>query len=156
MHVRRNELQYSDVKIGAEEMMKKSGALFKSKEPLYIATDELHREFFATIEAKHKVYQWKDFQPELEKELNQKIDHRIVGLVEQVICACGRVFVGTAQSTFTGLIPRLRGYIGAPDLHIYHATDMHSGPGIGASVAGSSGDFYNEWAGQWERIKPEL
>jgi hypothetical protein len=64
------------------------------------------------------------------------------------------VFVGTASSTFSGFIPRLRGYIGAPDLHIYHATDMHSAQGEGASHAGGVGDFYNEWADIWERIDP--
>jgi hypothetical protein len=43
------------------------------------------------------------------------IPDKYIGMIEQVICACGRVFVGTSHSTFSGFIPRLRGYIGAPD-----------------------------------------
>ena len=39
------------------------------------------------------------------------IPRKLEGCIEQVICALGRVFVGTIESTFTSYIFRLRGYL---------------------------------------------
>lgn len=46
-----------------------------------------------------------------------------VGMIEQVIAANGRVFVGTYWSTFTSFVARMRGYqVGDPALvHLLHA-----------------------------------
>jgi len=38
------------------------------------------------------------------------------------------VFVGTPQSTFTGFIPRLRGYMDAPDKNMYFHTEHNDKP----------------------------
>jgi hypothetical protein len=43
------------------------------------------------------------------------ISRKTVGLVEQIVCASGRQFVGTKMSTFSAYIYRLRGYLGATD-----------------------------------------
>ena len=78
------------------------------------------------------------------------IPDKLIGQVEQVICACGRVFVGTSHSTFSGFIPRIRGYIGAPDKAVYHATETHKRPTPVEEYhkkPRSGGDFYDEW---WE------
>jgi hypothetical protein len=82
MHVRRNELQYHEVKIPAAQMIKNIGHMFNEKEPLYIATDELKGDFFdAMRNAGHKVYHWADFGMD-------KLPRRTVGLVEQVRLIC--------------------------------------------------------------------
>lgn len=39
---------------------------------------------------------------------------KLEGCIEQVICAMGRSFFGTLESTFSSYIFRLRGYIKAP------------------------------------------
>ena len=38
------------------------------------------------------------------------------------------MFVGTPQSTFTGFIPRLRGYMDAPDKNMYFHTEHNDKP----------------------------
>ena len=46
--------------------------------------------------------------PPYPRQYSPKFD----GMVEQLICAMGRAFVGTASSTFTAYIFRVRGYLG--------------------------------------------
>ena len=46
---------------------------------------------------------------------NTALRRKVIGLIEQVICAGGRTFFGTKHSTFSSYIFRLRGYVGAPD-----------------------------------------
>jgi len=53
----------------------------------------------------------------------------LVGLVEQIICTYGRVFIGSEKSTFTGFIERMRLYAGAPTAHTFIQYD-----GINAKV----------------------
>ena len=47
------------------------------------------------------------------------IPRKLIGCIEQAICAMGRRFVGTQHSTFTAYIVRLRGYLDAPDKRTY-------------------------------------
>ena len=120
-------------------------------ETLYIATDESDPRFFAAIEKKHRVFRWKDFAAETEG-----INPKLVGLTEQAVCACGRVFVGTRDSTFSSYIVRLRGYVGAPDTGTYVHTDVYTGDmtanaQINAHLDGSR--YKMEWSEMWSDIK---
>jgi hypothetical protein len=120
MHVRRNDLQYSEAFIRAKQMIENVGDALDGTSAIYIATDETDDDFFKDIRATHKVYEWKDFfgpdgmfGPNSANPVT--IPKRLSGHVEQVICAAGRTFVGTTHSTFTSYIVRLRGYMKSPD-----------------------------------------
>jgi len=157
MHIRRNELQYHNVKIGAAKIMKNTEALFQDREPLYIASDEVHPEFFDAIRSKHFVYQWKDFYGPTAKFHDLEgldIPQKYWGMIEQIICANARLFVGTDLSTFTAHIFRLRGYLNAPDKSIYKHTLFYEKPTVPEYWRTPSGsDFYNEWHTLWEHLE---
>jgi len=127
LHIRRNDLQYHDKKINASNTMNNIGTMLLTGEPLYLATDELDEGFFDAIRQKHPVYKWADFFAErggqVLKDLH--VPRKLIGMIEQLICAGGRTFFGTGLSTFTGLVPRLRGYIGAPDTRLRYHTNKY-------------------------------
>ena len=100
--------------------------LIEDGEVLYIATDETKPGFFRSFEDRgdRKVYQWKDFfGPDalFEETRDVRVPSKLVGEVEMIICAMGRHFFGTKESTFSAYIGRLRGYLGAPYTEtLYH------------------------------------
>eukprot|EP01084_Bolivina_argentea_P218126 370215_1 len=125
-HIRRNELQYRYVFAEATESYKNVRPLLMDGEVLYIATDELDANYFKVFEedGKRKVYRWKDFfgpTAQFEQTKNVVIPGKLHGEVEMAICAMGRIFFGTKESTFTQYIGILRGYVGAPYTQtLYH------------------------------------
>eukprot|EP00510_Aplanochytrium_minuta_P003748 CAMPEP_0184007012 /NCGR_PEP_ID=MMETSP0954-20121128/1063_1 /TAXON_ID=627963 /ORGANISM="Aplanochytrium sp, Strain PBS07" /LENGTH=500 /DNA_ID=CAMNT_0026285727 /DNA_START=168 /DNA_END=1670 /DNA_ORIENTATION=- len=129
LHVRRNDLQYKEVFMGAEETLKHIQPLLNENEVLYIATDEKGDEFFAPIAKEHEIYRWADFFKERGQNAltGVKIPRKLEGCIEQVICAMGRTFFGTLESTFTSYIFRLRGYLDAPVKETYFHTLQYSG-----------------------------
>eukprot|EP01083_Nonionella_stella_P083407 230633_1 len=126
LHIRRNELQYKYVWCTAEESYRNIKPLIGEKEVLYIATDEVESGFFDVFaeNGRRKVYQWSDFfgpQAQFEQTKNIVIPGKLHGEVEMAICAMGRVFFGTKESTFSSYIGRLRGYMHAPYTQVlYH------------------------------------
>jgi len=152
-HIRRNELQYKSSFTSASITLRNTQNLLNLEEPLYLATDETSPEFFAAIEETHKVYRWKDFESDLKE---QSFDKKLIGMIEQVICAGGRRFFGTRLSTFTGYIYRLRGYINAPDLNQYAHTVYYTGdPRIDEKSVleyGAPDHYMNEDPTMWEDI----
>lgn len=117
-HIRRNDLQYKDVFIPGEKSFENTHELLLAGEPIYLATDETTPGFFQAFRDSHPLYRWEDFFTptggEVLKDLS--IPRKLVGPIEQVICAGGRIFFGTGTSTFSSYIYRLRGYIRAPVL----------------------------------------
>lgn len=113
LHVRRNDLQYKEVFMNADKTLENISPVLKPNEVLYIATDEKDPRFFAAFEEKHKIFQWKDFFTEKGGYVLKgvKIPRKLEGCIEQAICAMGRIFAGTMESTFSSYIFRLRGYI---------------------------------------------
>ena len=129
-HIRRNDLQYKEVFLSAEASYTNTEALLLKKELIYIATDETDPDFFAPFAEQHTVYRWADFFTEKGNFAlkNVEIPPKWIGLIEQVICASARVFVGTKKSTFSAYIPRLRGYLRAPDTATYYHTSRYNRP----------------------------
>jgi len=116
-HIRRNELQYKENFIPAAKSFENTNVLLNDNEKLYIATDETSPTFFDFIEKKHPVYRWQDFFEERGGYVLKDVDipRKLIGCIEQVICAGGRHFFGTKASTFSAYIFRLRGFIQSPD-----------------------------------------
>lgn len=48
-----------------------------------------------------------------------------IGMIDQVVCTRGEIFVGTWFSTFTGYITRMRGYMGYSDKTVYFGDMAH-------------------------------
>ena len=89
-----------------------------------MATDENDPNFFRTFEERgHTVSKWKDlfdvrdgvaYFPAGSARAGEKINPKHEGMIDQCICAAGRVFVGTQHSTFSAFIIRLRGFFKIP------------------------------------------
>jgi hypothetical protein len=85
-------------------------ALLRPKEPIYISTDEKDEQFFDVFRQNgHRVIRWPEVHTAYLRSVH--VPWKLTGLIEQVICACGRVFIGTDTSTFSSHIYTLRGYM---------------------------------------------
>ena len=126
MHLRRNDLQYKEVFIGAKDTFSNIHALMTvPHEKMYIATDAKDASYFAVFEEHgFPVYRWSDFfEAKGGKVLEGvHIPRKLEGCIEQVVCAMGRTFSGTLESTFSSYIFRLRGYYQAPSTEVYFHT----------------------------------
>mmetsp|Transcript_32003 Transcript_32003/g.39418 ORF Transcript_32003/g.39418 Transcript_32003/m.39418 type:complete len:130 (+) Transcript_32003:609-998(+) len=85
--------------------------------------------FFSPIAKEHKIYRWDDFFTSTGEYALKgiKIPRKLEGCIEQVICAMGRSFFGTLESTFSSYIFRLRGYLDAPVKETYFHTLKYTG-----------------------------
>lgn len=158
LHVRRNDLQYKEVHIPAGGTLANIRALVPAGEPLYLATDEVAPAFFAALEQRHPVYRWHDFlAAEGGFALRGAVySPKVVGMIEQVVCAGARRFFGTQHSTFSSHIARLRGYVDAPDKQMrYHSQRSTGDETIDAlSKPRISGDNYMvEDPSLWEDVR---
>jgi len=156
-HVRRNDLQYKDSFIGAEKSYQNTEKLLQPGENIYVATDETSDKFFDVFPRNnHKTYFWHDFfgdkaKPDL--KISRPVNRKLIGCIEQVICAGARIFFGTRSSTFSAYITRLRGYFKAPDTNSYLHNNQHSGnPETDKLKVGHrSGNTYMlEFSSMWE------
>ena len=129
LHVRRNELQYKEVFMGADRLLRHIRPLVNAGETLYIATDESDPNFFKAIEKEHKVFKWHDFFTAKGGNVLTGVDipRKLEGCIEQVICSGARFFAGTLESTFTSYIFRIRGYTKAPNTEVYFHTLAYTG-----------------------------
>lgn len=109
---------------------------------VYIATDQTSADYFAAFhEAGLKTVSWHGLLDDARagrgplahvlKSYSPERLANLAGVVEQLICTYGRVFIGSEKSTFTGYIERMRLYAGAPT----HATYIKY-EGISASDKG--------------------
>jgi len=101
---------------------------------MFLSTDESSPMFTSTFrEAGIRVVQSEDFfddnksaiAPILAKlslDADGERMRKLKGPIEQLICAHGKVFVGTESSTFSSYIQRVRGYTDAPVKRILHHT----------------------------------
>jgi hypothetical protein len=126
LHLRRNDIQFKVSRADPATTAANVSRLLKPGETLYLATDETDESFFADLKQQRKVIRFADLAtvPGINKDLLQSIPPKLIGCVEQLVCAGGRIFAGTPFSSFSTNIMRLRGYINAPDLAEYSHTQL--------------------------------
>lgn len=109
-HIRRGDFKVNKAWLGADEIYSNIEDVMTTNSTIYIATDEMNRSFFEPFYRHHQVYFLSDFD-----HLIQGLNTNYFGLVEQLVVARGRTFVGCMFSTFTGFVNRLRGYYSTRD-----------------------------------------
>jgi hypothetical protein len=121
--IRRGELQYKEVKIPADKLLANVGKFIPKGQAIFIATDERNKTFFDPLRARFpNIYFLDDFAADIGmKEINPNY----LGMIDQIICTRGQIFVGTWFSTFSAFITRLRGYLGHPDTSVWYGDIKH-------------------------------
>lgn len=108
-HVRRGDLQYKEVKIPTDVLLQNVGPFIKEGQLIYIATDVRNRSYFDPMKARFPQLRFLNDYTDL---VGLKgINPNFLGMLDQIVCTRGDVFVGTWFSTFTGYITRMRGYL---------------------------------------------
>lgn len=100
----RGEFQYKEVKIPAEKILENVGQFIPAGELIYVATDEKNKSFFDAFRSRWPTVRFLDDYVELAGL--QHINPNYLGMIDQVVCAKGTIFVGTWFSTFSGYITR--------------------------------------------------
>mmetsp|Transcript_10123 Transcript_10123/g.11624 ORF Transcript_10123/g.11624 Transcript_10123/m.11624 type:complete len:211 (-) Transcript_10123:339-971(-) len=146
-HVRRNDLQYKNVFIGAESSIQNMQAKLKEGETIYLATDETEAGFFEPFKQRgYKVLTLSSIKathPDIWDTIGN-IHPKYEGMIEQIICASGRNFFGTPFSTFSAYIFRLRGYLYDSSDFLFHTQSYSNGEGKRKSRGGylKDADFF--------------
>lgn len=120
MHIRRGDFQWPKMRISAEEWFENTKPWLEPDEQhlLYIATDETNRTWFEPLMKHYQVRFLDDFS---ELAGLSKLDPNFVGMIDQVVAAGSRVFVGTYFSSFSAYIGRIRGYHGISGKKMYYS-----------------------------------
>jgi hypothetical protein len=143
IHIRRNDFQYKDITIPAEQIFDNIKEAVPLGSKLYISTDETDKSFFEIFEKHYKVFYFENVNHDIYVDLN--VD--LIGMVEQYICARAKTFIGTKLSTFSSYIYRLRGYM----------DDITDKRFLTYSIPCNSTDeekFW--WVASWAREYPEV
>jgi hypothetical protein len=108
-HIRRGDFQYKDTRLSAEELWDNTRHLLDPTVTtlIYIATDERNQSFFKPFMKAPFTVKFLDSYAH--SFMTNETNRNHVGMIEQVICANAHTFIGTARSTFTGYITRMRG-----------------------------------------------
>lgn len=102
LHIRRGDFQYKKMRLSSEEWYNNVKDILEKNEVLYISTDEKDKSFFEPFKKNgHKLFFLSDFEPHVEG-----LDPYHLGMVESIVAARGRAFIGTFRSTFSGYINR--------------------------------------------------
>ena len=119
MHVRRNDFQYKQTRLSAQEIHNNVKSLLDPTLPLYLATDDQSGELARELQKLFgfpQVFQLADTL----KQLSGDVPYAWEGTLEKIICAYADRFVGTDLSTFSAYIHRLRGYMQKEDQNCYY------------------------------------
>jgi len=117
LHIRRGDLQFKESRISAEQWYETTRKLWQLNEILYISTDEKNKTFFEPLAKHHDLRFLDDYTEEVGLS---KLDNHFMGMIETIVSARGRLFVGTWHSTFSSYIMRLRGYYGMSKVSNYY------------------------------------
>ena len=98
------EFQYKEVKIPAAEMLENVGKFIPKNELVFIATDEKDKNFFKAFKTRFPTLRFLDDYFDI-AELHH-INPNFLGMIDQVVCTRGSIFIGTWFSTFSGYITR--------------------------------------------------
>ena len=104
-HVQRGDFKVNKTLLSADELYYNIDDIMTPQSTLYIATDEKNWSYFAPFYRRHHVYFLSNFE-----HLVAGLNTNYYGLVEQLVVAQGRLFVGCMFSTFSGFVTRIRGY----------------------------------------------
>lgn len=110
VHIRRNDfLQVHPEMIGqavgtGDRVLSAVRRVFPKNLPLYVATDEPNKDFFAELAKEYTVYFYNDF--------NFNLPKLQTAAVEQIICSEAEFFYGTYLSTYSKRINIMRGLLG--------------------------------------------
>jgi len=130
LHVRRNDI-FKDVHIPGAKTAENIANVLQPGEKLYMSTDEMSKGFFDVLShdagGERQVLRWHDFVKAGGAVDPGEVSYRLQGLIEQVVCAGSRIFIGTWLSTFSGFIGRLRGYMDAAEKMLYFHTTFQKG-----------------------------
>lgn len=110
LHIRRGDFKVKKVRIDSHELYSNIQDVMTPNSTIYIATDEKDRQYFEPFFQRHQVFFLSDFQ-----HLVAGLNTNYYGMVEQLVVARGRRFVGCMFSTFTAFVHRLRGYYSTRD-----------------------------------------
>eukprot|EP00929_Paragymnodinium_shiwhaense_P091749 TRINITY_DN51650_c0_g1_i1.p1 TRINITY_DN51650_c0_g1~~TRINITY_DN51650_c0_g1_i1.p1 ORF type:complete len:440 (-),score=70.26 TRINITY_DN51650_c0_g1_i1:8-1327(-) len=136
LHLRRNDFQYSQAPTaeGSRALLDQIRAHLREGEAIYIASDELDHDWWAAFrialaETNHSLVRAAQFLPLLEA---RGLTRRHLGVVEMILCAGARLFMGTPLSTFSAGILQMRHRIAKKNkmeqarktLHEYHDEEL--------------------------------
>ncbi len=104
----REDFQYDQTQISANQILDHTAALLSPGQPIYIATDEIDSAFLDIFREQFTVVTFGG----LPEEIVDNIPDHWCGIIETLICAAapGR-FIGTRLSTFSSRIATLRGHL---------------------------------------------
>jgi len=110
LHLRRNDFQYTQAPDSADSLLGSIMGSLRPRETVYVASDELGLEWWGQLRSAlkasgHELATSEDFKPEL---LERGLKEKFSGMVEMIICAGARSFLGSKSSTFTQGIQLLR------------------------------------------------
>jgi len=127
LHARYGDLQFKEARQPADSIAEKwylseLGKRMFGNSTLYISTDEMADSMIQTFRQRGIKAKWsKDYFDDPNSPIAQLMKQKgpvrmnqIKGPVEQVVCAFGKLFLGTRKSTFSGYINQLRIKAGAP------------------------------------------
>ena len=106
LHLRRNDFQYKDLFITAEELLINIQNIIPKQGTLYIATDHQDEKFFKLIKEHYNVI----FYNDLKSKLNHlEFNNNWIPIIEQLICSRAIKFIGNKLSTLSSYVYRMRG-----------------------------------------------
>ncbi|MEE9372264.1 MAG: GlcNAc-transferase family protein [Saprospiraceae bacterium] len=124
LHVRRNDFQYKDLYISAEEILENIQDQIPKNSKLYIATDHKEKDFFEPLLGYYNVVFYSDLRQRIEVD---DFDANWIPIIEQLICTRSIKFVGMKLSTLSSYVYRLRGYMqDIDDKEYYINTEKYS------------------------------
>ena len=107
MHVRRNDFQYKDLFISAQEIYENIKDIVPNGARLYIATDHKDLSFFDPLKEHYQLY----FYNQVAEASGIDPHYNYIPIVEQLICTRAIKFIGNDYSTLSSYIYRMRGYM---------------------------------------------
>ena len=80
---------------------------------IYSFSDETNRTFFEPLATHYNLKFLSDFQ-----EVVDQVDPNFIGMIDQVVCSRGRVFVGTYFSSFSAYIGKSCTFLLEPSINV--------------------------------------
>lgn len=152
IHIRRNDFQYTDVRVSCEDICENIKDRVPEGSKLYIATDHRDRSFFDPLVEKYDVWFYENVAPD-------DVEPNIIPIIEQLVCTRAKLFIGMDYSTLSTLVYRMRGYMGDVediDYHVntypYKVEDQTTYEGAEKFIA----NWHREYKDVWHMSDPDI